>query len=77
MNTQVLHKTAVIVLLMVLFLVPFYLQRHSLSSVDSNAYMAGAGIRSGQSAHQDTIAGTSPSAWTSVAGNTFIGSDLK
>lgn len=77
MNKQAFHKSAVVFLLMMLFLIPFFLQRSSLDSVDSNAYMAGAGIRSGATPHQDTIAGTAPSAWTSVAGNSFIGSDLR
>jgi len=73
------QKVLVIVLLLVVFSVPFYINRTQIGLHDSNAYMVGAVLNTTKSSSPpapNVLSGSQESAWANTVGNTFIGDQL-
>lgn len=75
------HKLLLIAIVLAVFAIPFYAERYQLSRASSNAYLAGAVLKSGTiDSSQATTAGnndTRLSGWADSVGSSFIGLNAK
>jgi len=75
------HKVATIILLLVAFGIPFYLERAQISAFNTSPYLVGAALNSStiESSQSTPLQDTSRNVntavvWASIAGGEFIGS---
>lgn len=77
MSTQTTRKLLVVALLLLIFAVPFVVERQRLTSFNNNAFIAGGGAIFGQSLPSTPAAPLSqttvPNVGLSVSGSDFIG----
>jgi len=76
MRKHTVHKVITIILLLILFIIPFYLERSQITSFNDNAYMVGAVINnhkiSSSLSQRNNPADNQNNVWANALGSTFV-----